>query len=83
LQQFGFTDVRIILNAGGYSHTSVAIADTVNAIKSPVIAVHISNTISREPFRHVDLIAAKCVGYIGGLGLKGYDLAIQYFLAKS
>jgi 3-dehydroquinate dehydratase II len=81
LQQVGFSSDAIILNAGGYSHTSVAIADAISAIATKVISVHISNTISRESFRHTDIIATKCVGYIGGMGLKGYELAIRFFVS--
>lgn len=70
----------IILNAGAYSHTSIAIADAISAIKIPVIEVHISNVLAREDFRKNSFIAAKCVGSISGLGLKGYELAVRYFL---
>ena len=66
----------IILNAGGYSHTSLAIADTIRAMEKPVVAVHISNTFNRELERHKDLIAAVCVGFVGGFGLRSYDIAI-------
>jgi len=67
----------IILNAGGYSHTAVALADAVAAIKTPVIGVHISNIYKRETERHTELLAQYCVGGIYGLGLKGYTLAIE------
>lgn len=80
LHEVGFSSHGIILNAGGYTHTSVAIADAVAAIRTPVIELHISNVFAREEFRHQSLMASKCVGLIGGLGLKGYELAIQYFL---
>ena len=66
----------IILNAGGYSHTSVAIADTIRAMEKPVVAVHISNTFNRESERHKDLIAAACIGFVGGFGLQSYDIAV-------
>ena len=69
----------IILNAAAYTHTSIAIADTVAAISAPVIEVHISNVYKREPFRHRSLLAAHCRGSIAGLGLEGYALAVQYF----
>lgn len=69
----------IVLNAGGYTHTSVAIADAVAAINIPVIEVHISNVLAREDYRKTSFIAAKCIGSISGLGLDGYALAIQYF----
>ncbi|MFN0188861.1 MAG: type II 3-dehydroquinate dehydratase [Bacteroidia bacterium] len=80
LHEVGFSSHGIIFNAGGYTHTSVAIADAVAAIRTPVIELHISNVFAREEFRHQSLMAGKCVGLIGGLGLKGYELAIQYFL---
>ncbi len=80
LHEVGFTYNGIILNAGGLSHTSVALADAVAAIETPVIEVHISNVFAREPFRHHSYLSAACVGSIVGLGLKGYELAIQYFL---
>jgi len=70
----------IILNAGGYTHTSVAIADAVGAIGVPVIEVHISNILAREDYRKTSFISAKCIGSISGLGLNGYGLAIQHFL---
>ena len=68
--------VGIIINAGGYSHTSVAISDTIRAMSKKVIAVHISNTFDREEERHKDLVAAASDGFIGGFGLEGYRLAI-------
>lgn len=80
LHRLGFSYDGILLNAGGYTHTSVAIRDAIAAIQSPVIEVHISNVYARETFRHTSLIAPKCVGSICGLGLKGYALGIQYFL---
>ena len=70
----------IILNAGGYTHTSVAIGDAVAAIKIPVVEVHISNLNAREEFRMINHISAKCKGSIVGLGLKGYALAVEYFI---
>ena len=72
----------IVLNAGAYTHTSIALADAVAAIKVPVIEVHISNVLAREEYRKTSYIAEKCVGSISGLGLKVYDLAIQYFVNK-
>jgi 3-dehydroquinate dehydratase-2 len=68
----------IILNAGGYTHTSVAIADAVKAIDTPVIEVHISNILAREDFRHKSYIAPNCVGTITGFGLDSYRLALEY-----
>ena len=76
LQENGFNVDGIILNAGGYTHTSVAIADAVAAIKCPVVEVHISNVFAREEYRHISLIAGKCVGSISGFGMKSYSLAI-------
>lgn len=73
----------IVLNAGAYTHTSIAIADAVAAISTPVIAVHISNPLSREPERHTDLLLGKCLGVISGLGMKSYELAIGYFAAMN
>ena len=70
----------VVFNAGGYSHTSVSIRDAVSTISVPVLEVHISNLLSREPFRHTSLIGAVCVGSIMGLGAHGYALAIRYFL---
>ncbi|MBK9730191.1 MAG: type II 3-dehydroquinate dehydratase [Chitinophagaceae bacterium] len=77
LQEAGFSTDGIILNAGGYTHTSVAIADAIAAIHSPVIEVHISNPYAREEFRQKSLIAGKCKGVIAGFGLKGYEMAIK------
>jgi 3-dehydroquinate dehydratase-2 len=82
LHELGFTFDGIILNAGAYTHTSVAIADAIAAIKTPVIEVHISNIFAREDFRHVSYMGANCVGSISGMGLKGYELALDYFLKK-
>jgi 3-dehydroquinate dehydratase-2 len=72
----------IILNAGGYTHTSVAMGDTVKAIQIPVIEVHLSNILSREEFRHKSLIAPGCLGSVFGLGLDSYRLAIYYFTIR-
>lgn len=69
----------IVLNAGGYTHTSVALRDCVSAIQTPVVEVHISNIAGRESFRHESLISPVAVGCIFGFGLAGYDLAVQYF----
>ena len=79
LQESGFISDGIILNAGGYTHTSVAIRDAISAITTPVIEVHISNTLSRENFRHQSLIGPVCKGCIMGFGLKSYELAVIYF----
>jgi len=72
----------IILNAGGYTHTSVAIRDCIEAISVPVVEVHISNLSKRESFRHQSLMTPVCVGSIIGFGLQSYNLAIQYFINK-
>ncbi len=72
----------IILNAGAYTHTSIAIGDAIAAIKTPVVEVHISNVYAREDFRKNSFIASKCVGSITGLGLDGYRLAVLHFLKK-
>lgn len=69
----------IILNAGAYTHTSIAIADAIAATNIPTVEVHISNILAREDFRKTSFIAGKCIGTISGLGLHGYELAIQYF----
>jgi len=83
LQRAGFTVDGIILNAGGYTHTSVAIRDAISAITSPVLEVHISNIHAREEFRKSSLISEKVVGSIAGLGLDGYRLAVEYLLQQS
>lgn len=72
----------IVFNAGGYTHTSVALRDCIAAIQIPVIEVHISNVAAREPFRHTSLISPVCKGCIFGFGLQGYELAIQAFGLK-
>lgn len=77
LQEAGFSYDGIILNAGGYSHTSVAIHDAIAAITTPVVEVHISNIYAREEYRHHSLLSSACKGIICGLGLQGYNLAIQ------
>ena len=80
LHEFGFTYKGIIINAGGYTHTSVALADAIAAITTPVIEVHISNIFAREDFRHVSFLGAQCIGSISGFGLSGYDLAIHHLI---
>jgi 3-dehydroquinate dehydratase-2 len=80
LQRVGFSSDGIILNPGGYTHTSVAIGDAIAAIKAPVIEVHISNIHAREEFRRISHVSAKAKGTIAGLGLKGYELAVRFFL---
>ncbi|MEO6902925.1 MAG: type II 3-dehydroquinate dehydratase [Bacteroidia bacterium] len=80
LHEVGFSYDGIILNAGGYTHTSIALRDAIAAIKTDVIEVHISNVFAREDFRHISLIAAKCKGSISGFGMDSYRLAIERFL---
>lgn len=80
IHEVGFSFDGIVLNAGAYTHTSIALADAISAIKTPVIEVHISNVFARESYRHHSYLSPKCVGSIVGLGLKGYELAISYFL---
>jgi 3-dehydroquinate dehydratase-2 len=80
LQEQGFSADAIIINPGGYSHTSVSIADALKAITTKAIEVHISNVYARETFRHQTITGANCVGVISGLGLKGYALAIDFFI---
>ena len=82
LQRVGYDYDGIILNPAGYTHTSVAIGDAIAAIKTPVIEVHISNVHAREDFRKLSHVSGKSVGSIFGLGLKGYDLAIEWFMKK-
>lgn len=80
IHEVGFSYDGIILNAGGYTHTSVALRDAIAGIKTPTIEVHISNVFAREDFRHVSLIAPKCKGSISGFGMNSYRLAIESFL---
>lgn len=70
----------IIINAGGYTHTSVAIADAISAIETPVVEVHLSNILAREEFRHKSLLAQSCIGVISGFGMGSYYLAVAYFV---
>ena len=79
LQEVGFSYDGIIINAGGYTHTSVALRDAIASIKTPVIEVHISNVFAREDFRHISLIAPKCKGSISGFGMDSYRLAVESF----
>ena len=80
LQKVGFDHDGIVLNPGGYTHTSVAIGDAIAAIKTPVVEVHISNIAAREEFRKLSHVSGKARGVISGLGLHGYKLAIEYFI---
>lgn len=82
LQRAGFDYDGIIMNPGGYTHTSIAIGDAIASIKTPVIEVHISNVHAREDFRKISHVSAKAKGTICGLGLKGYELAVYFIAAK-
>ena len=77
LQEVGFTYDGVVLNAGAYTHTSIALYDCVRALQCPVVEVHISNVHQREAFRHHSYIASACVGVICGFGLKSYELAVE------
>lgn len=83
IQKVGFTVDGIVLNPGGYTHTSVAIGDTIAAIKAPLVEVHISNVHAREEFRKLSHVSGKAAGSIIGLGLKGYELAIHWLIDRS
>ena len=78
LHEIGFSYDGVIFNAGGYTHTSVAIADAVAAIDTPVVEVHISNVYSREDYRHHSLMAKNCIGVIAGFGMQSYKMAIDF-----
>ena len=80
IHEAGFNFDAILLNAGGYTHTSVALSDAIASVKTPVLEVHISNIYKREEFRHKSIISKECIGMISGLGLIGYELGINYFL---
>lgn len=80
IQEVGFSYDGIILNAASYTHTSIAISDALAAVNTPTIEVHISNIHAREEFRHKSIISGSCIGMITGLGLKGYSLALKYFI---
>jgi 3-dehydroquinate dehydratase-2 len=81
IQQCGFSADGIVLNAGAYTHTSIALQDAIRAVTAPVVEVHISNVFSRESYRHVSMISAACKGVIAGFGLQSYDLALQALLS--
>jgi 3-dehydroquinate dehydratase-2 len=83
LHECGFSYDGIILNAGAYTHTSIALSDAIASIKTPVIEVHISNVFAREDYRHVSFIGKNCKGSISGFGLKVYELALNYFKISS
>lgn len=80
IHEVGFSFDAILLNAGGYTHTSVAISDAIAGVTTPTLEIHISNIYKREEFRHKSIISKSCVGMISGLGLKSYALGILYFL---
>ena len=82
VQRVGFSYDGIIINPGGYTHTSVALGDSIAAISTPVVEVHISNIFSREDFRKLSHVSGKSVGVISGLGLRGYELAVVFFAEK-
>ena len=82
LHQHGFEDAGFIINAGAYTHTSIALADAISAIPATVVEVHISNVFAREPFRHHSYLSPVCKGSIVGLGLTGYQLAVEWFLNR-
>jgi len=82
IHKTGFNSDGIILNAGGYTHTSVAIADAIASVKTPVIEVHISNIAAREEFRKTSIIGRSCTGSITGFGLDSYRLAVEALLVK-
>jgi len=82
LHEIGFSYDGIILNAGAYTHTSIAIHDAIASITTKVAEVHISNLYTREEFRHKSVITSKCIGLITGFGMEGYAMAIQYFTKR-
>jgi 3-dehydroquinate dehydratase II len=83
LHEVGFGAQGIILNAGAYTHTSIALSDAVAAIDVPVIEVHISNVYTREEYRHKSMISKNCIGIISGFGMEGYSLALVHFLSRA
>lgn len=82
IQETGFDYDGIVLNAGGYTHTSVSIRDAIKAVTAPVVEVHVSNVHAREDFRRVSMISPVCIGVIAGFGLESYRLAVEYFQKK-
>ena len=83
LHEVGFDYEGVVLNAGGYTHTSVALSDAIAAIDAPVVEVHISNVYARESYRHQSLISKNCIGVIAGFGMDSYKLAISYLANRS
>jgi 3-dehydroquinate dehydratase-2 len=82
LHEVGFSWDGVVLNAGGYTHTSVALGDAIAAINAPVVEVHISNVYAREAFRHHSYLSKNCAGVICGFGLESYRLALEYFVSR-
>lgn len=82
IHEIGFTADGIVLNAGAFTHTSIALADAIGAVTAPVVEVHISNVHARETYRHHSYLSAKCAGVIVGLGLDGYRLAIDHLMRR-
>ena len=82
IQEVGFSYEGIIITAGGFTHTSVALRDAIASVSSPAIEVHISNILNREDFRKKSFLSDVCKGIISGLGLKGYEFAVDYFLSQ-
>ena len=82
LHEVGFSFDGIVINAGAYTHTSVAIHDAIGGINAPVVEVHISNVYAREEFRHKSLITSKCAGMLTGFGMEGYAMAINFLVQK-
>jgi 3-dehydroquinate dehydratase-2 len=80
IHEVGFTFDGIIVNAGGFSHSSIALADALSSVTTPAIEVHISNIHAREPFRHHSYLTSRCKGMICGLGMKGYEFGVRYFI---
>ena len=80
IHEVGFSFDGIIVNAGAYTHTSIALADAIKSVTTPVVEVHISNVAAREAFRHHSYLSANCQGFLSGFGLKGYELALRFFL---
>ncbi len=83
LHEVGFSRDGVVFNAGGYTHTSVALGDAIAAITTPVVEVHISNVYAREPFRHHSYLSKNCAGVICGFGLESYRLALEYLVNRT
>lgn len=83
IQEVGFSAKGIVINAGGYSHTSVALHDALAAVPAPAVEVHLSNIFAREEYRHHSLLSSACRGIVAGLGLEGYTLAVEFLLRQT